>query len=133
MEAFATVEQLEAGWRPLSSDEQAVAAELLDRATAQLMAMLAERGIAVDGSDEVQAVNLRTVCCNMVRRSMASYGAEGVQSMSQTVGSTSASVTWGNPDGAFYLSRLDRQALGLAASGAGRMIRAATYAEGEAV
>lgn len=133
MEAFATVDQLQAGWRALSEGERETASELLLRATAQLSSVLSAKGIAVDAGDEVQALNLRTVCCNMVRRSMASYGAEGVQSMQQNIGTTSASVTWSNPDGAFYISRLDKQALGLLGSGAYRSVSAATYADGEAV
>ncbi len=133
MEAFATVEQLEAGWRALSEDEQAVASELLDRASAQLASMLSQKGIAIVDGDEVQQLNLCTAVCNMVRRSMASYGAEGVQTMQQSIGSTSASVTWSNPDGAFYLSKNDKIALGLLGSGGYRSVRARTFADGEAV
>lgn len=129
MEAFATVDQLEAGWRPLSSDEQAVAAELLDRATAQLMAMLAERGIAIDGADEVQAVNLRSAVCSMVRGSMGTGAADGIASMSQTIGGTAATVQWSNPDGGFYLSRHYRKVLGLAPGGRYRAVAARTFAD----
>ena len=99
-----------------------VAAELLERATAQLAAMLSGAGIAVDADDEVQALNLRSAACSMVRGSMGTGSADGIASMSQTIGGTAATVQWSNPDGGFYLSRHFRIVLGLAPSGAGRTI-----------
>ena len=118
MQAFATVSDLQLGWRTLTTAEQDVAGELLTRATAQLTSMLAARGIEVDPNDEVQATNLKTVTCNMVRRSMSSGASDGMSSLSQTIGSTTAAVQWSNPDGAFYLSKMDRLALGI---GGGRV------------
>ena len=118
METFATVEDLQAGWRTLAEGEKGIAAELLLRASAQLASMLAAHGKAVDAEDELQAVNLKTVTCSMVRRSMSSGGADGVSSLSQTIGSTTAAVSWSNPDGAFYLSKHDKLALGI---GGGRV------------
>lgn len=131
MEAYATVSDLAAGWKTLSEAEQAIAETLLLRASGQLAALLAKNGIEVDESDEVQAINLKTVTCNMVRRSMSSGGAEGLSSMSQQIGSTQASVQWSNPDGAFYLSKTDKESLGIAGRSAGRMIQAETYVDSE--
>ena len=125
MEAYATVRDLQAGWKTLSDAEQGVATELLLRASAHLASLLASKGVDINPEDEVQALNLKTVTCNMVRRSMSGGGAEGLSSLSQTIGSTSASVSWSNPDGAFYLSKTDRESLGIAGRSAGRMIRAA--------
>ena len=127
--AFATVEQLEAGWRDLTADEEAVAAELLDRATAQLTALMASKGVAIDPGDAVQAVNLRSCVCSMVRSSMGSGAAEGITAMSQTIGGTAASVSWSNPDGEFYVSRYFRQVLGLSAQGRYRPVPYATAAD----
>ncbi len=115
--AFATVADLQAGWKTLSETEQDVATTLLLRATAQLMAMLANDGIEIDPDNELQAFNLTTVCCNMVRRSMASAAVDGIAQLSQSVGSTSASVQIANPDGAFFLSRFDKEILGLTGGG----------------
>ena len=129
MQPFATADDLQRGWRTLSQAERATASELLARASAQIVSLLRPAGIAIDPEDEVQATNLKTVACNMVRRAMGPSGADGIASMSQTVGSTSASVTWGNPDGAFYLSKNDREALGLVSGGSGRTIMPAAYAE----
>ena len=122
--AFATVQDLQAGWRTLAESEQSVAETLLLRATAQLSAMLARRGVKIDAEDEVQAANLAAVACNMVRRAMSAGDADGVRSVSQTIGSTTASVQWGNPDGAFYLSRMDREILGIAGRSAYRSVLA---------
>lgn len=132
MEAYATVEDLEAGWKTLGEAEQDVAETLLLRASAQLAALLASKGVGIDPDDEVQALNLKTVTCNMVRRSMGSGGADGMQSMSQTIGSTQASVQWANPDGAFYLSKTDKEALGISGRSIGRMIPAAIHQGDEA-
>ena len=117
--AFATTTDLQDGWRTLKSAEQTIAGTLLLRATAYLMSKLARKGIEINPEDEVQALNLKTVTCNLVRRAMLSGGAEGIASVRQDIGSTSAQVQWSNPDGAFYLSRLDKEILGLV--GAGRV------------
>lgn len=112
--AFATVEDLQAGWRTLNETEQGVAETLLLRATAQLYGLLASDGIEIDPADELQALNLQTVTCNMVRRSMAAGSADGIAQVSQSIGSTSASVQLSNPDGAFFLSKMDKEILGIA-------------------
>lgn len=119
IQAFATVDDLLAGWpnKTLNESETTAAGALLDRATAQLMAMLAKRRIAIDPEDDVQAANLKTVTVNMVRRSMSSGDNEGLSSVSQTVGSTVASVQFSNPNGAFYLSAMDKETLGLSGKG----------------
>ncbi len=118
MEAFATVDDLQAGWRTLKSAEQAVANTLLLRASAYLITKLTKRHVDIDPDDEVQALNLQTVTCNLVRRAMASASADGIAQVSQTIGSTNASVQIYNPDGAFYLSKQDADLLGI--TGAGR-------------
>lgn len=117
--AFATSADLLAGWpnKTFTTSEQTAADALLLRASAYLMSKLSARGIEVDAGDELQALNLKTVTCNLVRRAMQSGGAEGISSAQQTIGSTAAQVTWSNPDGSFYLSALDKEILGLKGSG----------------
>lgn len=117
--AFATVEDLQAGWKTLTEAEQGVASTLLLRATAQLYGLLSNGGIEIDPEDELQAINLNTVTCNMVRRSMSSAAVDGIAQVSQAIGSTNASVQIYNPDGAFFLSKMDKDALGLSDSGDG--------------
>lgn len=118
--AFATVDDLLDGWpnKTFSEDERIAAGVLLFRASGYLAGLLAKKHIAIDPSDMLQAVNLKTVTVNMVRRSMSSGDVDGLASMSQTIGSTTAQVSWSNPSGSFYLSALDKDILGL--SGGGR-------------
>ena len=123
MQAFATVNDLELGWKTLTPGEQAVANELLLRATAILSAALAKAGVEVDPEDEVQATNLKTVTCSMVRRSMNAGFYEGLSSASQTIGSTTASIGVSNPDGALYVTRGEMRTLGI---GGGRVGWAST-------
>lgn len=119
MDPFATVDDLLDGWpgKQMSTAERTAAEVLIERATAQLRALLAKKGVEVDPEDDVQRINLRTVTLNMVRRSMASGGPDGLSSVSQTIGSTTASVQWANPEGAFFLSRADKEVLGLLGGG----------------
>jgi hypothetical protein len=130
MEAFATVDDLQAGWRTLKDAEQDVAETLLLRASAYLIMRLTRKHIEIDPDDEVQALNLQTVTCNLVRRAMASAAADGIAQVSQSIGSTNASVQIYNPDGAFYLSKQDADLLGI--TGAGRAGWASLAYEGDA-
>jgi hypothetical protein len=118
-EAFATVDDLLEGWpnKTLNESETAAANALLLRASAYVATKLAQRKVEIDPEDELQALNLKTVTVNVVRRSMSSGDSEGIASMSQTIGTTTASVQLSNPDGAFWLSQLDKEVLGLAGSG----------------
>jgi len=118
-EAFATVEDLLDGWpnKTLNESEAAAADALLLRASAYIATLLGQRGIGIDAEDELQALNLKTVTVNMVRRSMSSGDVDGLASMAQTIGSTTAQVSWSNPTAAFYLSPLDKKILGLSGTG----------------
>ena len=136
LQAFATVEDLLDGWpnKTFNESEATAAAALLTRATAYLMSKLRKKGIEIDPADDVQAENLKTVTTNMVRRSMSSGDSEGLSQMSQTIGSTVASVQFANPSGAFWLSPLDKEILGLSGSGgrAGFANLASERTEGDA-
>lgn len=116
MDAYATVDDLEAGWRTLTDTETERAEVLLLRASGYILARLNAAGVEVDGDDELQVLNLCTVCCNLVQRAMGG-GVEGVSQMSQTIGSTSASVTWSNPDARFFLTQADLDLLGIGSGG----------------
>ena len=118
-EAFATVDDLLDGWpnKTLNESEQAAANTLLLRASAYLATLLGQKRIGIDADDDVQALNLKTVTVNMVRRSMSSGDVDGLSTVAQTIGSTTAQVSWSNPSGTFFLSALDKQILGLSSSG----------------
>lgn len=128
MEAFATVDDLRRGWpgKEFTFAEEEAAEALLKRASAQLSAMLSRHGVEVDTSDEEQMLNLLSVVCNMVRRSM-SQGYEGVASFAQSVGSTNVSVNYRDNDGSFYISKQEQELLGISGRGGFRMLRAAIH------
>lgn len=126
MEAFATVDDLLAGWPGHPDIDDETAETLLLRATAQLTALLSRHHVGIDPEDEVQRVNLTGAVCSMVRGSMA-QPYEGVASISQGIGSTSASVSFANPDGGFYVSKHWRDLLGISGGGKVRQVRAAVH------
>ena len=116
---FATVEDLLEGWpnKKLNESEETAADALLERASAYIATKLARAGIEIDATDELQATNLKTVTVNVVRRSLSSADADGFSQLSQTIGSTTASVSFTNPEGAFWLSASDKDILGLTGTG----------------
>ena len=122
--AYADVSDLESRWRELSTGEESRAGVLLEDASAMLATL-----VAVDEGDEQQAAILKIVACNMVKRSMSSGDMEGLSSMSQTIGSTTASVSWSNPDGTLYLTRNEKRMLGI---GGGRVGWASMAGDGDA-
>ncbi len=128
MEAFATVEDLLAGWpgKTFTQAEEESAEARLERASAQLSSMLKRHGVTVDTSDEEQMLNLLTVTCNMVRRSM-SQGFDGVSSFAQSVGSTNVSVNYRENDGGFRVLPSEKELLGISGRGGFRMLRAAIH------
>lgn len=120
MEPFATVEELEARWRTFTDEEAArVEVELLD-ATAFIAAQMAHSRVSIDPADEYQAYNLTWVTCNVVKRSLqqefdapdSGFGAP-VSKYSEQADVFSASVTFANPLGDRYLTKQEKQALGI--------------------
>lgn len=107
--AYATVSDIEARWRTLTSDEEAKAAVLLDDAAAILDTLA-----VFDSSDPNVAANLRTVSCNMVIRSMSSSGDSfGMSQGSMTAGPYTQSWTYANPSGDMYLTKMEKRLLGI--------------------
>lgn len=107
--AYATVSDIEARWRTLTSDEEAKAAVLLDDAAAILDTLA-----VFDSSDPNVAANLRTVSCNMVIRSMSSSGDSfGMSQGSMTAGPYTQSWTYANPSGDMYLTKMEKWLLGI--------------------
>lgn len=101
---------------------------MLGRASAYLEQLLDNHGIAVDPSNTTQMANLLTVTCNLVRRAMSpSY--DGVRSLAQSVGSTNVSISYREHDGSFYLSKSEKDLLGITGRGKVFMLRPAIHAE----
>ena len=97
---------------------QAQVEALLEDASAMLLALL---GPHYDAADELQAANLKTVCCNVVSRALAATttGAGfGVQQHSMTASAFNEQFTYSNPAGDLYLTATEKRMLGI---GAGRI------------
>lgn len=110
--AFATVADLEARWRPLTTEEESRASVLLDDAAVYLSAL-----VTVDPADEEQAAVLKTVSCSMVQRVMsADVDTYGLSQTSMTAGSYTQSMTFANPSGDFYLTGFEKVMLGISGS-----------------
>lgn len=105
---FATVEDLEAAWRPLEGDERKRAEKLLGWAEGRLRALLppgweSDRGITS---------NLEMVTVESVRRQMSGPAIPATQ-MSQGAGSYNVSVQLANPSGDWYLTGAEKELLGI--------------------
>lgn len=106
---YATVVEVEAGFRPLSSDEQTLCEALLDEAAIVIDACNA-------GADEERK---RLLSCRMVRRQLDAAGQSGSgMPLGASQGSASAlgySQSWtvsGGSVGELYLSKLEKRLLG---------------------
>lgn len=108
--AFATVEDLEARWRDLDSDEEAKASTLLDDAGAMLTAL-----VDVDQTDEQQATLLKIVSCSMVTRAMMAAESDnyGVSQLDYGMGPFSQAAHFSNPNGDMYLTAQEKRLLGI--------------------
>lgn len=115
IEPFATVEQLEQRWRPLTQQEEEQAEALLLDATVLIMSC----GVVSDPDDEVQQAALEAVTCAMVRRAMQNDNlgfASGVNSYMQTAGPYTEQVTLSNPNEDLFLTRQEKAMLGISAT-----------------
>lgn len=105
---FASVDDLEAAWRPLSEAERARAEKLLDYAERRIRAMLPQGWEERPGT----VANLEPVTVESVRRQMAAGGVPVTQ-MSQGAGGYTASVQYANPAGDWYLKADEKELLGI--------------------
>ena len=107
MAAYATVKDVEAGFRSLDEDEQKRAAALLDEAK-----IIIDQ-VSNSASDDVK----KLVSCRMVRRAIGD-GDVSAAPIGATQGTTSAmgySQSWtfsNGSSGELYISRLEKQMLG---------------------
>lgn len=109
---YATVAEVEAGFRPLSDDEKTLCDELLD-----------EAGIVIDAyNQDASEESKRLVSCRMVRRQLDA-GAGGQNAVTYPMGASQGSATalgyqqsWtvsGGSVGELYLSKLEKWLLGV--------------------
>lgn len=111
--AYATIDELELRWRPLTADESARAQALLDDAALMLDAVLSAASI-----QDVEEGALVAVSCNMVRRAMAlsDSGMYGVSQGTVSADIYSQTMTYANPTGDMYLTGNEKRMLGISNS-----------------
>ena len=111
-EPFATVDDLEGRWRPLTTEEQDQATLLLGDASTIL------RSEIPDIDARLAALTLdaelpKLIVCAMVKWSMlAGTESDGIASAQQTVGPFTQSSTYANPLGNLYVTKAERRLLG---------------------
>ena len=111
--AYATVQDLEARWRPLSPAEQTRAATLLADAAVRIDSRVRPLPAGEDRTTD-ELARFVVVSCDMVRRALAtSTDLVGVTQVQQTGGPFSQSHTYSNPMGDLYLSKADLMLLGV--------------------
>lgn len=114
MDAYASVEDLEARWKVLDTDEQAKAETLLGDASVHLRTLINQKLGADYQPDDLMTENLKVVCCNVVMRSMNQRPAfSGLSQYTQTAGMYSESFTPINSSGDMRLTTEERKLLGL--------------------
>ncbi|RYQ39381.1 Phage protein Gp19/Gp15/Gp42 [Bifidobacterium pseudolongum subsp. globosum] len=103
---FAIVEDLEARWHALTSEERRRAERLLADASDLIRT-------SCPNWSRATPLTLERVACSIVKRAMlASDDIAGVTQHSQTAGSYSESFSYSNPDGDLYLTRSEKESLG---------------------
>lgn len=108
---YATVADLEARWRTLTTDERARAEVLLEDAAVRLDATCAP---SVPPTSQELAARM-IVSCEMVKRAMATTGGAdgiGVTSVQMGAGPYQQTTQFSNPTGDLYLTKADRSLLG---------------------
>lgn len=107
--AYATVAQVEAGFRDLSTDEESVCYALLD-----------EAAVIIDAYNGAADIDIKqVVSCRMVRRAIGAGDTNSAVPMGATQGSMTAgpySQSWTMSNGStgeLYLSRLEKKLLGV--------------------
>lgn len=105
--AYATHADIEARWRELSATEEAQADTLCEDASAIIDSLVTV--------DEGKLELAKVVCCNMVIRAMSASQSDayGLSQGSMTAGVYTQSWTYSNPSGDMYLTKLERQMLGI--------------------
>lgn len=113
MEAYATTDDLQKRWKTLSDIELERATALLLDASVILATGCKKAGVKIDPADELQALTITAITCEMVKRAMLSPVDEApMQQFSKTAGSYSESGTYVNPTGDLYLTSAEKSRLG---------------------
>ena len=114
MTPFATVDDLAAGWRPITDAEQERAQVLLERASALIASLLETSGIDFQDPREPFATNLVSVTCNVARRALsAGIDTPPASQYTQSAVGYSETYSFSNPHGDLYLTANEKRSLGI--------------------
>ena len=107
MDSFATIEDLEARWKPITDARERYKADVtLCDATTMIKGFLGQRTADPEA--------LVMVTCNVAKRALVAADTNlGVTQQSETAGPYSQSFTWANPGGDLYLTAREERLLGL--------------------
>lgn len=120
MEAFATVNDLEARWRTLTEEEKEKAGTLLGDASVHLQTLIVRKYGENYNPSDLMKENLKIVTCNIVMRSMnVKQGFFGCSEVSTTAGPYTQSFTPINSSGDMRLTTEELKLLGLNLASAG--------------
>ena len=113
MEPFATIEDLEAEWRPLSPDEKETAERRI--ATSSLLIRRLKPSIDDEIADDGVLREVVTfVVCDMVKNSMnTAEMPHGVSQFTNSTGPFSQTMQFSNPGENLYFKKMHRRLLGL--------------------
>lgn len=113
MVAFASVSDLEAGWRTLTPAEATHADAQLDKASRMIRALA--KGIdARIAADLIDPDLVADIVCTMVKREMtAPSDLENVSATNQQAGPFGQTLSFANPSGGLYLSKAEKKLLGI--------------------
>jgi hypothetical protein len=109
--SYATVDDLEARWRPLTSAERVRAETLLGVASRRARRKFPTLDLRITAG-ELDALEVVDVVCDVVKRVLITGGVEGVRQESETTGPWSKSQTYANPMGNLYFTAEDMAVLG---------------------
>ena len=113
-EPFATVGDLETRWRTLDNPEEVDRAGVLLADASTLIRDLAGDIDQRITDGELDASTPKAIVCAMVKRAMQGpAGYDGVTQAQQTAGPFQQGVTFANPSGDLYLTKLEKRRLGI--------------------
>lgn len=121
MEAYASIEDLQARWRPLSGDdEMARAKQKLEDASLIVDEECRRAGVLLDAADDLTKDVLSLTVCEMAKRAMMSPANQApITQAGVTVGPFNQSLTYANPTGDLYLTSAEKRRLGIGRQSAG--------------
>lgn len=120
MAQHAAVDDLRALWPEAGTFDEARAEALLPLVSAAIDGMCAADGVDASGIDEAI---LRLVTCQVATRMLMTSGGYGVTQTSWGASPYSGSESFANPTGDIYLTKTEKELLGLGGGFAGYVVQ----------